>query len=122
MAKYLTEEQLVSNLNIGKSVEQWLSFEMNDDYTVVRWIRIDKEKNGIFSLSYFETFDEGSEDFYDVYEFSPVDPDVLWGKIDSFDSVEAILKFAADEYDAQIDKYVNAGLIQNEYLNYLNNK
>ena len=73
--RYLTNEQLTTNLSLGKSVEQWLSFETKDDYVVLKWLRIDKEKDSTYSVSYIECFDDGDTDYIDIYSFSPVDPD-----------------------------------------------
>ncbi len=75
MIKYLTEEQLLSLLKLGKSVEQWLTHEKHDGYTVLKWLRIDREKDMTYSLSYVECFDDGNENFFDIYEFSPLNPD-----------------------------------------------
>jgi len=74
MRQYLTEDQLKS-IRFGRSVQQWLGSVEEDDYTILKWLRIDKERDGNFSVTYFESFDEGSEEFLDIYEFSIVDPD-----------------------------------------------
>ncbi|MEN0056404.1 MAG: hypothetical protein AAGC65_22180 [Mucilaginibacter sp.] len=120
MIKYLTEEQLRSNLKLGKSVEQWLTYEKRDDYTVLKWLRIDNEKSLQFSVSYFESFDEGDENFLDIYEFSLLDPDELFGVINTFDSVEEVLSFVEVKYSALINRFVPAGGIQDEYQRYVN--
>jgi hypothetical protein len=80
---YLDFQQLTSYLTLGKSVEQWLGVLRQDAFIIVRWLRIDLERNGNYSVSYFEVFDEGDEEFLDVYEFNVVDPDEPYGKIDT---------------------------------------
>jgi hypothetical protein len=119
MGKYLTEEQLTANLRSGKYIEQWLPSFKHHDYVVLRWIRIDQEKDLRYSISYFESFDEGSEDFFDIYEFSLVDPDEPFGVINTFDTIDEVLKFAVIKYFASIQRFVSVGIIQDEYLNYL---
>jgi hypothetical protein len=52
MARYLNETQLKTNLRLGKSVEQWLSSNEVENYTVIRWLTIEKEKNETFSVAY----------------------------------------------------------------------
>ena len=120
MIKYLTREQLMSNLLLGKSVEQWLTYEKESDYTILKWVRIDKEKSLKYSVSYFESFDEGNEGFLDIYEFSLLDPDEPFGVISVFESVEDALSFAETKHSVSIDRFVPAGGIQDEYQNYLN--
>ena len=121
MGRYLNIEQLNANIRLGKSVEQWLGYTVEKDYTILKWLRIDKEKSGQYSVAYIECFDDGDENFIDIYEFSTIDPDELYGTINTFDSVEEVLHFAFDTYDALSDKFVSAGMIQEEYRDYLKN-
>lgn len=118
---YLSSEQLKAALSLGKTVEQWLNIVHEEDYDVLRWLSIEKEKNGQYSVSYFEVFDEGNEDFLDVYEFSYLDPDVPC-IIDYFDNYKQALTHCIEHYHCQENKFVNAGMIQEEYSNYLKTK
>ncbi|OOQ58014.1 hypothetical protein [Mucilaginibacter pedocola] len=122
MARYLTEEQLIAHLRLDKAVEQWLGVIKEETYTIIKWLRIDKESASQYSVAYFECFDEGEEDFVDIYEFSQLDPDEPFGVINSFDTVEDALKFDDTSYTAMIGKYVSAGSIQEEYLDYLESR
>lgn len=120
--KYLDKQQLATALSLGKPVEQWIGVDEKSDYTVIKWLRIDKEKDGTYSLSYFQVFDEGSEGLLDIYEFHAVNPDEQYGKIDSFDTADNALYATYSMYDAKPDKFVNGGLIQSLYNEYLLNK
>ncbi|SEP44775.1 hypothetical protein [Mucilaginibacter sp. OK283] len=120
MKQYLTEEQIKSNVRLGKSIEQWLGFTGEDDCVILKWLRIDKEKNQGYSVSYFESFDEGNEDLLDIYEFLLLDPDEPFGVINTFASIDEALEFATQTYNASNTKYVSAGMIQEEYRDYLN--
>jgi len=120
MSKYLTEEQLKFNIGYGRAVEQWLGFEEEQESTILKWLRIDKERNEMFSVTYFESFDEGSHEFLDMYEFSMVDPDEPFGVINTFSSISDALTFASLAYNAAEDKFVSSGMIQEEYRVYLN--
>lgn len=122
MYQYLTEEQLQTSLRLGRSIEQWLGYEHGSDYTILKWLRIDKEKNNEYSVSYFESFDEGSEQLLDIYEFSLLDADEPFGVISTLASVDEALKFATETYNAYSNKYVSAGMIQKEYSDYLDRK
>ncbi|WP_316812580.1 hypothetical protein [Pedobacter heparinus] len=121
MSRYLLPEQLKSNLRLGKSVEQWLGHQQEDGYVILKYIAIEKERNGEYSLLYMEHIDEGNESFLDIYDFSYVDPDEP-AVINLFDSVEEVLDFALNTYGASLDKYVSAGMIQEEYADYLNER
>ena len=82
-------------------------------------MRIDRNKDGIYTVAYFETFDDGSEDFLDVYEFETVDPDLEYGLKDSFQTYDEALEFSRQRYHCNNEKYVTAGMIQEEYRLYL---
>ncbi len=119
MIKYLTKEQLFSILRMGKVVEQWLGPTHEDGFTFLKWFRVEKEKTKNYSVAYFESFDEGNADFADLYEFSPLYPDKPYGEINSFKSIDQALEFAVNQYHASEDKFVPEGMIQDEYLRYL---
>lgn len=122
MMNYLNLEQLKSILIVGKAIEQWLGYSNEEDYIILKWIRIDPEKGGHFTVSYFESFDEGNIDFVDIYEFSTLDPDVPFGISNTFSTIEEAINFSIKEYNAALDKFVSAGMIQEEYIIYLNSK
>jgi len=100
MKTYLKEEQLKSNLSLGFPIEQWLSHYKEEDYTVIRWLRIDKEKDQNYTLAYFECFDEGNENALDIYEFSMLNPDEPFGVLTQFDKIEDALNFSENSYGA----------------------
>jgi hypothetical protein len=117
---YLPKDELINVLQSGRSIEQWLNVNKdNVDYTIITWLRIDKERNGTFSVSYFEVFDEGDEGFLDIYEFSPYDPDEPFGVIESFLDYDKALNYCYKKYNGRPDRFVGAGLIQEEYQKYL---
>ena len=116
---YLTKELSRANLNVGKAIEQWIGFEEEKNYTVLKWLRIDKEKDNSFSVAYFEVFDEGNLNFLDIYDFSPLEPEEPYGQISNYKSVDEALKFAKNEYNTNDDNFVNSGMIQEEYKKYL---
>ena len=120
MERYLDEEQLKTSLRLGKSIEQWLSINNVDDYNVIKWLIIKKEKEEVYNVAYIESFDEGSQDFIDIYEFSTIDPDEPYGIINTFNSIEEALEFSIITYGASSDRFVSTGMIQEEYRDYSN--
>ncbi|WP_286841952.1 MULTISPECIES: hypothetical protein [Sphingobacterium] len=120
MMRYLNEDEIQSRLRLGKSVEQWLGVVQETDYTILRWLSIDKVSDESFSVAYFESFDEGNEDFLDIYSFSLVDPDEPFGVIHTFSSVADALEFVGLTYKASPHKYTSAGMVQEEYRDYIN--
>ena len=118
--KHLDIEQLNANLSLGKTVEQWLGHQHEGNYTILKWLSIKKERNDEFSVAYIESFDEGSNDFLDIYEFSTLDPDEPQGVINIFSTKDEALDFSVNEYGASMGKFVSQGMIQEEYALYLN--
>lgn len=116
---YLENSQLITNLRLGKRIEQWLGTTKEQGETVVKWLSIESQKDGTYMVTYLEVFDEGSEDFLDIYEFSAPDPDLEFGRSDSFVTYEEALEFSRQRYGCRDDKFVTAGQIQEEYRLYL---
>lgn len=119
MIQYLTDDQIRTRLRLGKSVEQWLDDVQEDDYTILKWLSIDKENDESFSVTYFECFEEGNEDFMDIYAFSLIDPDEPFGVIHTFPSIVDALEFATFTYKASSHRYISTGMIQEEYRDYI---
>ncbi|MDR6735219.1 hypothetical protein [Sphingobacterium sp. 2149] len=71
-------------------------------------------------MAYFKSFDEGNEDFLDIYAFSLVDPDEPFGVIHTLSSVADAVEFADATYKVSPNKYIAAGVIQEEYRYYIN--
>ncbi len=112
--RFVDKNDLASILNSGRSIEQMLGLFDRDGFRIVNFIRIDREKDGEFSMAFFEVIDEGSRDFLDVYEFSPYDPDSPYGSISKAGSPEEIIDMAV-KIGASPERFVNAGVIQDEY-------
>jgi hypothetical protein len=70
-------------------------------------------------VAYIECFDEGNENFLDIYQFSSLNPDEPDGVLNKFDNSDDALNFSANAYGASNEKYVSDGIIQEEYSDYL---
>ena len=69
MPRHLTSDQIISAINRGKSVEQLLQRPAPDQ---LAWIELRPVSGGV-ELWRYEVFDDGSEEFLDVYSFSPIE-------------------------------------------------
>jgi GH15 family glucan-1,4-alpha-glucosidase len=119
--RYLMYEQIRANLSLGKAVEQWLLPKQFDNYTALRWVTIEKNRDSTYTARYAECFDDGDENFTDVYAFSFLNPDEP-EVVNNFDSIDEALQFASDTYSTRSDKFVTAGMIQDEYKDYLKSR
>lgn len=120
--RYLQIEQLISNLSLGKPVEQWLGTYVHNDYVEIRWLRIYQEKPAGYSVHYLQVIDEGDHNFTDIYEFGAIDTDEPYGKIDCFSSYQEALEFSVKRYGCKLDSFVGGGLIETEYIDYLKSR
>jgi hypothetical protein len=67
--KYLTPEQTLLNLRVGKPLEQWLGLDRVGDDVVLRWVRVERQPGGNFAVTTYEAFDDpdGGTDLYGRY-------------------------------------------------------
>src|SRR5687768_10446426 len=75
--RHLSFEQAVAALRRGRPVEQLLESAPHDGRPTVRWLTISP---GGFTLTGHHVYDEGSPEFLDVTEFSPVDDEEYIGE------------------------------------------
>lgn len=119
MSFYLTKPELLARVRLGKEIAQWLGHVDEADYTIIKWLTVGKTGSQYYVL-YQESFDDGDEEFCDIVEFSPVDPDA--NEEASFDSAEDTVSFAIEQHGASIDKFVAGSMINEEYARYLKAK
>lgn len=112
--RHLTEEQAIAALRRGAAIEQMLSTELRAGS--FRWL--DAHSSGeTFILRLHEAVDDGTDDVLDVYEFRSVDENDEFGEgvvVGEFPDTTALLDAAVD-LGAIPDRWVNAGVIQDEY-------
>jgi hypothetical protein len=113
--RYLGDLDVKMNLAAGRDVEQLLPerYEMNQ--LIIRYISLERNRSNGWTTRLCEVFDNGNPDFIDIYEFEAVDPDFPFGEEWIFDSIEGAITFAKENFGAASDRYVNRGLIQDEY-------
>ncbi|WP_323095524.1 hypothetical protein [Intrasporangium sp. YIM S08009] len=112
--RHLTERQAEAALVRGAGVEQMLTVDL--DGGTVEWLFAARGR-GDFELTRFAVVDEGGDGLADVNEFRPVDADEYPGEgvvIARFPGARELLEGAAAE-GARADRWVNHGVIQDEY-------
>lgn len=72
--RFLTEDQIYTALHQGRFVEQFIGPTKINNTTVLRWLDL-RQKDNNFNLTLYEVFDDGSDDFLDIYSFEQVYPD-----------------------------------------------
>ncbi len=117
--RHLTESNIESALHRGRYVEQLLSPTTLNDAAVLRWLEL-RTTDDRFTLTLYEVFDDGSENYLDVYSFEQVSPDDEPVR-HSFPTLDEALSFAESSYSAPRARYVNEAVIQDEYADYLRN-
>jgi hypothetical protein len=114
MTRHLTVADVRAALRRGAAVEQLLGSRIDEGDRVLSWIEIDVDRQGRYVVSEFQVFDDQIDDFSDIHEFEPFDPDQPYGTCREFDAVEDALEYAVS-LGASLHRFVNCGLIDDEY-------
>ncbi len=113
--RYLAIEEAKSAIKRGKEVEVFLGGCVKTGQKCIRWASFGLNDNNYIG-KVWESFDEGEENFLDVYSFSPASGewDVPVNQAASSE-FEEVLK----ELGCPSDKLVNYGVVQDEYAEHL---
>lgn len=114
--KYIDESRIIHLLEVPRAIEQLLPSGLGDIGAAVRVIRIEKSRSGKYAVILLELEDDGAPDFLDVYEFSAVNPDFPYGRIEYFESAYDAVSYCCDELGADRGKFIGDGMIQDEYV------
>ena len=113
MSKYLDSQTVDAYLNLGKTIEVFLG-RISDDNEIISYLDLQKTKSGDLQVTYYEHYDEGSLDILDLYSFSFVDPDMNFENY-TFQNIDLVTEYIRNRYKLNEVKFVNVGVIQNEY-------
>jgi hypothetical protein len=121
--RHLTSEQALNNLRLGKPLEQWLGTKDDAGDVVLRWVRVRLVSNRGYVVTLYEGIEDtnASGSIYDTLSLEsdqdgaalPVD---AAGREFIFDSEGGAIAFVAGELGGTRDRFVNDGLVQEEYL------
>ncbi|GAA2097852.1 hypothetical protein [Actinomadura alba] len=117
--RHLTPSFAHAALRRGKEIEQFLGgFDQGKEH-IIRWAALSPAKGQII-LYLSEVVDVGTDTFWDVSEFPPLNPDEeTWGKITgTAASPEEALDLAEHRLGAAPDRWVNQGVVGSEYGDY----
>ena len=81
---------------------------------------LSSDKNFVVIRRY-DSADVGTIDFYDLYEFGPLDPALEQDEADEtlqFDEFNELWKFMESRFPESTSRLVNQGVLQDEYLNF----
>jgi len=121
--RYLSNTEAKTNLNRGKSVECFIGGCGNDNQRGIEWFSISKVKEG-YLASIYQTADLGSDEYFDVYSFGPLNENLDYEDADELlraSSFEQVLVLLGQRFKRADFKLVNQFVIQDEYLDYIRN-
>jgi hypothetical protein len=117
MRRHLSLSEVAAALGRGKQVEQFLGGFHRDDDWIIQYLVIRPEK-GAFVVTRYECLDEG--DFVGtniVFFTSALHPDEDPEDF-SFSSLDEAVAFAQERFGANLNKFVNQDVCQEEYRDY----
>jgi hypothetical protein len=121
MTRYLIPAFIESAIHRGKSVAQFLSGFMVGNEPALRYVELRPGEDGV-EVWVHEVFDDGSEMYADVGEFGAVDGRRGDKPAAVAETIAGALVIAHEQFGASPDRWVNEGMIGDEYLNYLRGK
>ncbi|MFC3153472.1 hypothetical protein ACFOEK_20695 [Litoribrevibacter euphylliae] len=107
-------QEVESSLNRGKEVEAFLG-GFQAEKMCIRWLSLSKTGNTI-QIRIWEAVDVGDEDYLDIYSFPPRSGE--W----DFPAQEftiASIHELRDRLEVESLSFVNKGIVQDEYKDYL---
>lgn len=113
MPRHLTFSQIESALKRQKSVECFLGSTVEGQ---ISWLSL-TPNSGCYEVWRFDAFDDGTDDYLDVYSFEMVEPDFL-DPLRVFDEVPEALAYAEEHHSADTDRWVNESVVQDEYADH----
>ncbi|WP_333778848.1 hypothetical protein [Streptomyces sp. IBSBF 3136] len=117
--RYLVETFAVGALRRGQGIEQFLGPVQGAGTPAIRWVGIESTKRG-YEVTLHVVEDVGSENFYDLLEFPPLDPYDQFGQtLAVTDDAAGAMTEAERRTGAVRHRWVNAGLAGDEYVDFL---
>jgi hypothetical protein len=121
--RHLTPAQAETNLRLGKTLEQWLGIRKESDCRVLRWLSVTRDPLRGYVVTVFEGI-EDTRTAKDVYWADAVESDQdgavqpvdAAGKEFVLEDENGVLDFVQAELGGARDRFVNKGLLQDDYL------
>lgn len=115
--RYLPITDIPAAMRRGMSVEQFLG-RGSEDNAAIRHVELRPTKEAI-ELWVYDVEDIGSEDDLDLYDFPYLLPDGPAGPVATFADPQDAIAYASASLAAAPSRWVNAGVAQSDYLDYI---
>jgi hypothetical protein len=116
--RYLTRAFALGALRRSKQIEQFLGSIQDGDKHGIRWLSLSPGREGI-GVYLHDVEDIGTDNFWDITEFPPLDPDEeTWGIVTVVTTPEEAIELAERDLGADPAKWVNQGVACGEYGDY----
>jgi hypothetical protein len=112
--RYLTLEEATATLQRGKVVEYFFGLLRVQGVSLARYLSI-VHSAGLYVGSRFDHVDTGHERFADIYSFPPFPVDLEEGVPNEVRQSHDLVTLL-EEFNADPNRLLNAGMIQDEYL------
>ncbi|MFF9243860.1 hypothetical protein ACF1AY_04075 [Streptomyces sp. NPDC014776] len=120
--RYLTESFPLGALRRGRPVEQFLGPAGSPEHPGIRYVEIRPAKVD-YEVFLHTREDVGHENFTDLVEFPPLDPDdeeEQFGRLLTTTDDPLVAVSAAEDITGAVrGRWVNAGVVQDEYRDYV---
>lgn len=111
---YLNFGQIKPMINKGKTVEQFLGFAKSGDCTTIRWITLYLDKDE-YCLDFHEVLDDRENGLNNIYDFSYVEPDDMYGKrMYQTEDFESLIEWTFRHFTISRDKFLPFDYLNDE--------
>lgn len=117
MVRHLLATDIAATLRRGKSVEQFLG-RSPVDADHIRHVEL-RPSDGLIEVWVYDVEDIGDEEYLDLYDFPDLEPDGPEGPAATFPDSPAAVEYASASLSADPARWVNAGMSQSEYFEYI---
>lgn len=115
--RHLLAIDIPASLRRGKSVEQFLG-RSPADADCIRYVEL-RPSNGLIEIWVYDVEDIGGEEYFDLYDFPNLEPDGPDSPVATFKEPQAAVVYASASLTADLTRWVNLGVAQSEYLDYI---
>jgi hypothetical protein len=115
--RYLAAIDIPAAFRRGKSVEQFLG-RSGEGSACIRHVEL-RPCEGAIQIWVHDVEDIGSEDYLDVYDFPSREPDGPEAPVATVVDPQGALVYACASLAADPGRWVNEGVAQSEYLDYI---
>lgn len=101
-------------INKGKTVEQFLGLTKNSEYSTIKWISLYYDRDE-YCIDFHEVFDEREEGLDNIYDFSYVEPDNMYGKrLYQSSDFEKLIEWIFENIEISRDRFMPFDYLNNE--------